>query len=590
MSPSRIETSFEASYLERAATALGDEVVDAVSCDRRPVVGRRALAGWWCRPGAPGLVVLPNPWDDRAAIKAQEARCWEVTRALTRRLAEWLDDLHSTRHGERYWDLVLGPLLGIIVCEVMDRRLFALSVHRLVPDVPAFAGAAPDVPATSLDAINTHFGDEFNRALVGELLRGLGHPVQAPAPQPRAVPSRPGRLRAASAQAALLPTVAAHTALSAMRGRRLALLGQLNLSSRDLLWLAARVRGMRVAPNPLAARAALRPPGESRAREGLAELGHDSPLEQAVVAVLGRLLPRTLIEGYPELVAASRRRFGPPVAAIHGSYGFYDLENEFLARCEAAGRPLAFAQHGGATLQLAVAPGERLEGRASSVRVSWGATGPGVRAAANPYVARLLDRHRGGSHVVIVESVTPPMSYSQRLSTIPLGNQVFAEEERLVEFVRALGAAREHVVLKRFPYFNDGAGRHPALEALPTPPGRPRGAAHWMRRARVAVVTYPDTPFIEAMALGTPTIGLWDPALWGMRPDAAGHFERLEALGVIHADPRAAARHLDAIYDDPAPWWRAPELHAAREAFLARFAMRGDWRREWTRLLRELAS
>ena len=51
-------------------------------------------------------------------------------------------------------------------------------------------------------------------------------------------------------------------------------------------------------------------------------------------------------------------------------------------------------------------------------------------------------------------------------------------------------------------------------------------------------MTYPDTPFIEAMAIGVPTIGLWDPGLWEMRADAAPHFDRLERLGVVHSDPR----------------------------------------------------
>jgi putative transferase (TIGR04331 family) len=92
------------------------------------------------------------------------------------------------------------------------------------------------------------------------------------------------------------------------------------------------------------------------------------------------------------------------------------------------------------------------------------------------------------------------------------------------------------------------------------------------------------------MVLGVPTIGLWDPLLWEMRPDAAEHFQRLQELGVVQPDPQAAARHLDAIYDDPARWWGARELRDARRAFLERFAMPGDWLAEWTRMLRELAA
>jgi putative transferase (TIGR04331 family) len=111
-----------------------------------------------------------------------------------------------------------------------------------------------------------------------------------------------------------------------------------------------------------------------------------------------------------------------------------------------------------------------------------------------------------------------------------------------------------------------------------------------MRGARLAVVSYPDTPFIEAMLIGVPTIGLWDPQLWGMRNDAAPHFERLERLGVIHSDPERCAAKVREVYESADAWWGSPEIAAARAAFLERFAVAGDWRGDWAATLRELLS
>ena len=104
----------------------------------------------------------------------------------------------------------------------------------------------------------------------------------------------------------------------------------------------------------------------------------------------------------------------------------------------------------------------------------------------------------------------------------------------------------------------------------------------------VAVITYPDTPLIEAMVLGVPVIGIWNTELWEMRSDAAPHFEELAELGIIYSDPRAAAAKLDDVYARADRWWAEPAIQAARRRFLERFATPGDWRRDWVQALRDL--
>jgi putative transferase (TIGR04331 family) len=111
-----------------------------------------------------------------------------------------------------------------------------------------------------------------------------------------------------------------------------------------------------------------------------------------------------------------------------------------------------------------------------------------------------------------------------------------------------------------------------------------------MAHARVAVVTYPDTPFIEAMLLGVPTIGLWPSALWELRDDAREPFDLLKEVGVIFEDPVAAAARLDVAAIDPEAWWGSADVQAARRAFLARFAAVGRRPLEpWVTYLRSLS-
>ena len=324
-------------------------------------------------------------------------------------------------------------------------------------------------------------------------------------------------------------------------------------------------------------------PGRSRLATDLAGI-------ERLGDLLPTLVPFSVLETHEELVRVSHRRCGPSSNLLHRNYAWDDVENEFLARSAAAGRTLAFGQHGGATFQLSVAPAERHMHRDGRRYISWGAAvEPDVRPAADPYVQSLRDTHRSGPHVLLVEWMTPPYRYVYRFTTTPLANQAFVEQMRLVRFVEACGPIHRHLLLKGFPGPEAASARHPSLRALPLAERwRRRPAPYWMRRARLAVVTYPDTPFIEAMAIGVPTIGLWDPGLWEMRPDVVPHFDRLERLGVVHSDPRRCAAKVSEVYDSADAWWSSPDIVSARLAFLERFAIAGSWRAQWTAALGEL--
>jgi hypothetical protein len=597
---------FERTYLERARACLETAgTVRAAIADRGERLPREAtpaIGGWWCRPETPGLVVLPNPWDDREAIGIYDERAWKLATAALCQLGARLNALHGVEEPGEYWDLLLAPWMLIVAAVVLDRHLYCATLHELNLDVPVLAAAPPAPPPTLAAAVGAMRSESFNRALIGELARRLGHPVE---PVTERGPQTPDtRRRGSQARPKLLwllanPQIAgaalARSVLSGKRARRLALVGQVDVSSAQLFALARAVPGLRVAPRPALpgepAPDLNGAPGEHPGRPTLGgQGGGDSP-EAALDALLPLLVPRSIVEGYDVLIAESRRRFGPPAHVLHGNYSWEDLQNEFLARSVRAGRRLAFVQHGGCALQLQVAPGERHERRPGSARLTWGGLDPGAVPLPSPYIQRLANTHRGGEMTVIVEHIVPPDTYVVRFSTVPLGNQSFREAERLERCVRLCGPiTRPSLVLKRFPFAPTNAARSPVLEAL-TVPSRlaRRPATEWMRIARVVLVPYPDTPFIEAMAIGVPIIGLWDPELWGMRSDAAPYFARLAELGVVHTEPANAAAQLENIYENADAWWGSAPIQEARRAFLDRFARVGDWRTAWTRVLRGLA-
>jgi len=595
--------AFEREYLQRArAGAAGP--IDGILLGREtdaPPSGRRFLAGWWCPPDADARVaVLPNPWDDRSAISLYDQYTWQLTQSLLGHLARTLDELHGVVRPLAYWDILLVQWLQFTVTAAIDRLMFLDTARALAPDAPLLAAhRVLGTPATLADGAHQQLGDEWNAAFLRTVCERAGYEIHAlpassaPGPPPPSPPRPLSRRRVAQLVATidLVPRVMlrrlVERRLGSWDGRRIALLGATNFTPAQLYTLAHDVPGLRIAPRR---GGELIPAPVGEPHPGRPRLATDLAGIERLGELLPTLLPFSVLETHEELVRVSHRRCGPPSNLLHRNYAWDDVENEFLARSAAAGRTLAFGQHGGATLQLSVAPSERHMHRDGRRYISWGAAvEPNVRPAADPYVQSLRDTYRGGTHVLLVEWMTPPYRYVYRFTTTPLANQVLAEEMRLVRFVEACGAVHPHLLLKGFPGPEAAAARHPSLRALPLAERwRRRPAPHWMRRARLAVVTYPDTPFIEAMAIGVPTVGLWDPELWEMRPDVAPHFDRLERLGVVHSDPQRCAAKVREVYGSADAWWSSPEITSARLAFLERFAIAGNWRAQWSAALGEL--
>lgn len=588
---------FAAGYLARAARDLGARHPTAVLAGRNVPAAATdglVLAGWWCRADAPEpLVVLPNPWDDRDAVVALDALCARLELRLLAGVSQALDGAHGVTRPQTWWPTILSHWLALTVAEVLDRVLFVRTARALAPGAPLLGEQDTPLPAdTILEASWLQASDAWSVALVCELWRMDGGTVQtaahadthATAPMLDDTPAtRLRQLMRIGVRGA--GRMAARMALGRERGRQVVLLGGHGLSVRDTRALGAGVRQL---PRP-----ALRPATTTHAlgvRERLVLPAGETAEERTLLTLLPRLLPCSVVEGHAALVAANERLYGRPAAAVDASYGFDDANLVYLARCRAAGYAIGLAQHGGSTSQLRAAPGDRIEDGLGVLRLAWGRPqGDNVRTVGTPRLERLRDTYTGGDHVVLIESASPPMSQLLRFTTTPLANQVYGERDLVVAFVALLdGPARERLVLKRFPRYTADEDRPAALQALPQPLAGT--ATEAMRTARLAVLTYPDTPFIEALVLGVPTVGLWRTDLWEMRDDARGPFAALQAAGVIHADPAAAAAHVAAIHADPGSWWQTPQVREARRAFLERFAPATDWRARWSAALEELAA
>lgn len=576
------------------------------------------LLGSWCEPvckDVSGLTysVLPNPWDNRACIAKAEAYCWDFCQRLFPQLGARLNSLHGTNHPLRYWEVLLASWLMHAVHVMYDRYLIAQDARQVAPDavvtVPRSAGLRP--PSTGTDWLSSIEGDSWNLDCFVKLFEILGQPIRYL--DIESVDQRKRKTTGASWAYRLRQSFPENFLTVTSRGLErvlgnlvfskpsttgdILLAASYHLKPRDWIWLKRSVPGLDVVANT-SWQPTSRVDCDQEGRSRLAGLAFASEFERVFVDLVPTLIPSCYVENYREVCEAAYTRFGKLLknCVVDGNvfYGDNLPLLEYMARCAAAGYALITIQHGGGYGNSGTRSQERLEIETADEFLSWGwREDDGHRKVLplpDPHLSRVRDRHRGGQDIVLTECEFP--RYAYRLMSCPIAGQFAAHRNGLAQYVAALPKSlREQVRYKRY-HVDYGWGSLPEpLDVLRHDwPGKPYRASKWNQYARLAVVTYPDTAFIEALALNVPTIGFWNPGLWEMRAEAQPYFDVLEKAGVVHYDPVNAAAKTVEVYEQAGEWWAMPQVQRARLAFLDRYGLNSpNWRQAWREFLSTLA-
>jgi putative transferase (TIGR04331 family) len=95
-----------------------------------------------------------------------------------------------------------------------------------------------------------------------------------------------------------------------------------------------------------------------------------------------------------------------------------------------------------------------------------------------------------------------------------------------------------------------------------------------MKKARLVVITYNQTSFLETMAFGIPTILFCDLDRTPLNSDAALYYAQLREVGIFHDTPESAAAHANKVWDNVDKWWSDPTLQKAVEHFTQTYSRR----------------
>jgi putative transferase (TIGR04331 family) len=93
-----------------------------------------------------------------------------------------------------------------------------------------------------------------------------------------------------------------------------------------------------------------------------------------------------------------------------------------------------------------------------------------------------------------------------------------------------------------------------------------------MNKSRIVVQTYNQTGFLEALAMGIPTILLVDLIETPIRESAVPFYKELQRAGILHDTPESASAHVNSIWDDVESWWGSIDVRVVVARFTKQYS------------------
>jgi len=544
--------------------------------------------------------VLEDPWADRRLVAEAFRYCTEVFEHTLTELTEYLNGVHGVEHSSRYWRVLLGPWLLEYIQALYDRYVHMRAALEQAPGLTTMCLASECfvTPRNLRDFREWSPDDPYNLQLYSQVIGLMGKDMPT---QTWSVAVAPVFVRGTSRVSTtglpvkrLVNRLAAHFASQAV-------IANMSIGAGSL-WEIIREGRFRVWP------VAADPPepedtiAVSDLRAGLSSLKARDEFEKILMCSLAINLPTLYLEGYKEFRRRCLKGWRRVPRVVMSENGWYTNESFKFRAAEWAegGARLLGMQHGGGYGTSAMVPQEWHERMITDRFFAWGwAESERDGRLANmphPRLCRFAESARRpgfyGEGLLLIANAY--LRFPYRFHAAPIGDQVEQYLDDRIMFLNGLsGSAQNEAAVRLYPTDYGWAAKQRLVESCANlrfddiaVPCEKRLAS-----CRLAVFDHPGTTYLEGLALNVPTVLFWRPSLWEEREPARPFFAELRKALILHDDPKTAAAHASAVYDDPWRWWGSEEVQAARRRFVERFAYaRADWVKLWTEALRSEAS
>jgi len=524
--------------------------------------------------------LLESPFDGAGAVRAAYDYVNGIYERVLPLLGDALNVIHGTRHGRRYWRIVLGPWLQSFLSATYDRYVHLKRALERYPDCASIVLSERSfvVPSDTLQYARYLTEDFFNLQVYTRILAVLG----------KTFPCKEASMPVSSTYTA--PVFDSWRRKAAVRAARcLASIGtdafrsivlRASLFSKGCELLLFGRTGGKVFPiwGQLPKPASLEYDEDMRKNLRNFHLG-DGEFERCLAALLSLDMPKCFVEGYASVGREAQEQYPRKVRAIFSSNAWYFDETfkQWAAASAEQGALLMGTPHGGNYGGMAIMPSEDHETSIVDRYYSWGWERTDCAAEVVPLPAsRLAGRRKIGASNLKTGVLWVTTSLPRYLNEFPALPGYFHEyivwQGRFADTL-----LREIVSVLRVRPHPDGDGWDIVRRLTERNPGVTIETGNVsfeksLANCRLYVCDHFSTTFAEALSANKPTILFWSPRANELRVEAQPYYDLLRKRGILFDTPEGAGAAVNQVYDNVEAWWNDPERRDAVERFCERFA------------------
>lgn len=569
--------------------------------------------GEWCKAygrrhawAARRHETIPFHWDNRDKLKSDYDYLEALHHRLLKSLAVSLNELHQVEYSKRYWQILLDPWLMTYVGVMFDRWESLRGAFDCYAELKtvAFEGYSAHMPARSYsDFITQAISDRWNHAVCLRIIEfqygnrcvvtksegGANAEGQGTNEEMNASPRESLRSKILSGAEKFLDKfcprydavfVGAYFPLVPLIRLNLSL-GQFpRLFLHDFEFPAERLDILWQGGGETSERSAFNCDFQSK-----------TDFENFLSRVIRFDLPICVMEGYHAVRkhAASLSVKTKAIVTAHSHWNDFAAKAWFAEQVD-QGTKLVVLEHGGSL------PAYKelfdFEEDISDVRGTWFLPYHAKHRQLPPsrLINRFSRRQSAGKYCSIIGNECPRWAYrahfypmaSQGLESVKLVNRLYAGlRGDIQECVRVKPAPSNDWNTREI--YTGQLGAHKLYSGM--------SIDRVFAQSRLAICTYPETTFSEAMTSGVPTVMIYPEHYYERHPVTGSLLKLLRDSQIIFHDSQAAATHINAIWDDVETWWNSSEILAVRKEFYRQACkLDSSWLKEWKTFLAEVVA
>jgi len=535
--------------------------------------------------------VISNPMDDPEMFYEANKYIARIYESFLDKLVPILNTIHSEKHNERYWRILIGPWLYFYINAIYKRYVVIKAAVKKYPvfETIALSDESFVVPLNMLDYMLKIEQDRYNLQIFTKVLQFLGYDFFQKkikfflmTANDHSNGSNPGRILKRiyndyckkiyiffqNEQSIIVKNTFFATSLEY----------RLMIKSLFKIWVdkTDEYKQLQAKPN-------------RHMRTQLQEMCvKDNEFEGLLAHILPDDCPQCFLESYEIIKNISMKAYpvSPKVIFSATSNYFDEVFKQWAARNTELGTILIGAQHGGYYGYYQDHFYTEHEIKINDKYYSWGWDSKrSGEDSVVPFVATKL----GGYKKFAADNKKNRILYTTiSQSRYRFFLNVFSVSQEVPEwrslFIKTL-LPEMHKKLN----IRVREGVHDLFETMfpdyQIESWKTSSFLKSLEKCRICICDYCGTTFLESLSLNKPTIVFFNPETNRLCKTEEPYFEQLRKVGILYYRPEDAAQAVNAIYGDVEGWWNRPHLQSVRLQFCERFARTssdpiGDWSKE----------